>query len=45
MGQTADKIFVAVKNECEKQNKKLDTNICETLEEAVKVAKKIAKPR
>ena len=43
MGQTAEKIFVAVKEECEKQDKKLNTYMCETLEETVKLAKKIAK--
>jgi len=45
MGQTADKIFVAVKNESEKQGKKIDTYMCDTLEETVKIAKKVATPR
>lgn len=45
LGQTADKIFTAVKNEAEKQNKKIDTYMCESLEEAVRIAKKTAKAR
>ena len=44
VGQTAEKIFVAVKGECEKQGKKLNTYMCETLEETVLLAKKVAKP-
>ena len=43
IGQTAGKIFNAVKQEAENQNKKIDTYICETLEDTVKMAKKIAK--
>lgn len=42
MGQTADKIFVAVKEEGEKQEKQIDTYMCESLQDAVKVAKKVA---
>ncbi len=45
LGQTADKIFVAVKEEAEKQGKQIDINICENLEAAVKIAKKTAKFR
>ncbi len=44
VGQTAEKIFVAVKNESEKQGKKIDIYMCSTLEETVKIAKKVAKP-
>lgn len=43
IGQTAGKIFDAVKEESEKENKKIDTYICETLEDTAKIAKKIAK--
>ena len=43
IGQTAGKIFNAVKEEAEIENKKIDTYICETLEDTVKIAKKIAK--
>ena len=45
MGQTAEKIFIAVKEEAEKENKQIDTYMCETLEETVKLAKKFASPR
>ena len=45
MGQTAEKIFLAVKEEGEKQGKKIDTYMCKTLEDTVKLAKKYAKPR
>lgn len=44
MGQTADKIFLAVKEEGEKEKKQVDTYMCDTLEETVKLAKKFAKP-
>ena len=44
MGQTAEKIFLAVKAEEEKENKKVDTYMCETLEDTVKLAKKFASP-
>lgn len=43
VGQTSGKIFEAVKEESEKQNKKIDTYMCETLEDTVKIAKKISK--
>ncbi len=42
IGQTAEKIFLAVKEEEEKQGKKLDIYMCETLEDTVKLAKKSA---
>ena len=42
MGQTAGKIFDAVKMESEKCGKNIDTYMCESLEDAVKVAKKVA---
>lgn len=45
MGQTADKIFEAVKAEAEKQNKKIDISMAEGLEDAVRLAKKVALPR
>lgn len=44
MGQTADKIFVAIKEESEKEGKQIDTHLCETLEDAVRIAKKVASP-
>ena len=43
IGQTAEKIFLAVKEKEEKQSKKLDIYMCETLEDTVKLAKKSAK--
>ena len=43
VGQTSGKIFEAVKEESEKQNKKIDTYICKTLEETIKIANKVAK--
>ena len=43
MGQTADKIFYAVKEEEEVQNKKIETYICESLQDTVKMAHKVAK--
>lgn len=42
LGQTSDKIFEAVKQELENQNKTLDIYMCKTLEETVNLAKKIA---
>lgn len=42
MGQTADKIFYAVKEEAEKENKKLDIYMCDSLEDTVRVAHKTA---
>ena len=43
MGQTAEKIFIAVKEESERQGKQIDTYMCENLEETIKLAKKHAK--
>ena len=43
IGQTSGKIFEAVKNELEKQNKKLNIYMCDNLEDTVNTAKKIAK--
>ncbi len=43
IGQTSGKIFEAVKQELENQNKKLNIYMCNSLEEAVLTAKKSAK--
>lgn len=43
IGQTAGKIFDVVKEELEKQNKKLPISMCESLEQTVTLAKKMAK--
>ena len=43
IGQTAEKIFLAVKEEEERQGKKLDIYMCEALEDTVRLAKKSAK--
>ena len=43
MGQTSGKIFDAVKEELEKENKELPIYMCNTLEETVSIAKKLAK--
>ena len=43
IGQTSGKIFDAVKDELEKQNKTLDIYMCDTLEESVKLANKVSK--
>ena len=40
----ANKIYDAVKNELEKENKKLDIHMCETFKESIELAKRIAKP-
>ena len=45
IGQTSGKIFEVVKQELENQGKSLDIYMCETLEETVKLAKKLAKPQ
>ena len=42
LGQTSGKIFDAVKNELENQNKELDIYMCDSLEETVQLAKKHA---
>ena len=43
IGQTATKIFDAVKNELEVQNKKLDIHMCETFKQSLDLAKRIAR--
>lgn len=43
IGQTAEKIFDAVKSEAEKENKKIDIYMCDSLEQTVEIAKKSAK--
>ena len=43
IGQTAGKIYDAVKEELEKENKNLNIYMCETLEETIPIAKKNAK--
>ena len=42
IGQTSGKIYEAVKKELEKENKNLPVYMCETLEEAISIAKKNA---
>ena len=44
IGQTSGKIFEAVKEESEKQNKTLNIYMCKNLEDTVNLAKKHAKP-
>jgi len=44
LGQTSGKIFNSVKEELENQNKELDIYMCETLEQTITLAKKLAKP-
>ena len=44
IGQTANKIYEAVKNELEHQHKTLDIQMCETFEQSMNLAKRIAKP-
>lgn len=43
LGQTSGKIFDAVKEELEKENKDLPIYMCNTLEETVSIAKKLSK--
>lgn len=43
VGQTADKIFEAVKKEADEEGKKIDTYMCDTLEETIKIANRVAK--
>ena len=43
IGQTAEKIFDVVKNESEKENKKIDIYMCDSLEQTIDIAKKTAK--
>ena len=42
IGQTAPKIYDAVKKELEKQNKQLDIHMCETFQQSLELAKRIA---
>ncbi len=44
IGQTANKIYEAVKKELEYQHKKLDIHMCETFEQSMQLAKRVAKP-
>lgn len=44
IGQTSGKIFDVVKEELENQNKELDIYMCESLEQTVTLAKKLARP-
>ncbi len=44
IGQTATKIYDAVKNELEIQNKKIDIHMCGSFQESLELAKRIAKP-
>lgn len=44
IGQTATKIYDAVKKELEIQNKKLDIHMCETFKQSLDLAKRVAKP-
>lgn len=43
IGQTAEKIFDAVKFESDKQNKKINIHLCDTLEQTIEIARKSAK--
>lgn len=43
IGQTAEKIYDVVKSESEKENKKININMCDTLEQTIEIAKKSAK--
>lgn len=44
IGQTAGKIFDVVKQELENQNKEMNIYMCESLEQTVQLADKLAKP-
>ncbi len=44
IGQTATKIYDAVKTELEKQNKELDIHMCDSFKQSLDLAKRIAKP-
>ena len=44
IGQTANKIYDAVKKESEKQNKTIDIHMCETFKQSLELAKRIAEP-
>ena len=43
IGQTAEKIYDVVKNESEKENKKINIYMCDTLEQTIEIVKKSAK--
>lgn len=43
IGQTAEKIFDVVKEESERQNKKIDIYVCDSLEQTIEIAKKSSK--
>lgn len=43
IGQTAEKIFDVVKDEAERQNKKIDVYMCDSLEQTIDIARKFAK--
>ena len=43
IGQTAEKIFDEVKKEADIQNKKIDIHMCDSLEQTINVAKKVAR--
>lgn len=43
IGQTANKIYETVKKEAEKENKKINIYMCESLKQTVEIAKKVAK--
>lgn len=45
IGQTADKIYEAVKKEAENTNNKINIYMAENLEETINLAKKYVKPR
>ena len=42
IGQTAEKIFEAVEKEAEKQNKKINIYMCDSLEQTIQLARKSA---
>ena len=44
IGQTATKIYDAVKNELEIQKKELDIHMCETFKESIELARRLANP-
>ncbi len=44
IGQTANKIYEAVKKELEHQHRKMDIHMCETFEQSMQLAKRVAKP-
>lgn len=43
IGQTAGKIYDVVKQEAENQGKQININMCDTLEQTIEIAKKVAK--